>query len=78
MLKFEKNDYTIEEVTLCGETIRFRAFRDLIISDKGRSFSLSFRILNKRALPADWLKTAVFSSSSGSRCRIDEMNFEPE
>lgn len=26
MLKFEKNDYTIEEVTLCGETIRFRAF----------------------------------------------------
>lgn len=21
MLKFEKNDYTIEEVTLCGETI---------------------------------------------------------
>ena len=30
MLKFEKNDYTIEEVTLCDETIRFRAFRDLI------------------------------------------------
>ena len=34
MLKFEKNDYTIEEVTLCGETIRFRAFRDLIYVEK--------------------------------------------
>lgn len=30
MLKFEKNHYTIEEVTLCGETVRFRAFRDLV------------------------------------------------
>ena len=34
MLKFEKNHYTIEEVTLCGETVRFRAFRDLVYVEK--------------------------------------------
>ena len=34
MLKFKKNHYTIEEVTLCGETVRFRAFRDLVYVEK--------------------------------------------
>lgn len=34
MLKFKKNHYTIEEVTLCEETVRFRAFRDLVYVEK--------------------------------------------
>lgn len=29
-MKFDKNQYTIEELTLEGETIRFRAFRNLV------------------------------------------------
>lgn len=41
MLKFKKNHYTIEEVTLCGETVRFRAFRDLVYVEKPVNVELS-------------------------------------
>lgn len=33
-MKFDKNRYTTEELTLEGETIRFRAFRNLAYADK--------------------------------------------
>lgn len=59
MLKFEKNDYTIEEVTLCGETIRFRAFRDLIyvekpVNEEFQKMNLLCRNAIMRSIPA-WL-----------------------
>ena len=30
MLKFEKNDYTIEELTMCGENVGFGGLRVMV------------------------------------------------